>query len=724
MTFIICSLFLSQSLSAQTPVLDNLKNILPSLKGTERVDCLNELGSELSDRYWSKSKYQQTDSAFLFTMKALEEAKQLQYIKGTGRAYQNLGYIEEEHGNLKTAEDYTRKALAVLEKENMETQHHRCRVFLGWILHNRGFSTQGIRILKQELPYYKTIKDSVHIAAISRMIARAYMSMGNSEDAFTYFQQDFAIQKTPQDAWGKRSSATLKATVYLAAGDTVNASLYYKEAALASIDQRQIIGAYYGNMATAYALQKKYDSALLLMRKRHDIIKASTSDSLFRKVELMVNYNELSGLFVSLKEYDSAISYARQSSDFFRNGDYMTFLMPALRTMAAVHYAKHQNAAALNNARQLLAYAKKSGARPFERDAYKLLWQIYSVQHKSIIANSHYLKYILLNDSLQNDKYISQALAWKAINDIQNYRNQLQINEERHNTRIKFIDNEKKVQSYVFISAIVLISLFTLLIIRNSRLRRKRDQLQLMMTEANIAIEKQKREQEVTRLQQQKADLEMYALRAQMNPHFIFNCLSSINRFILNNKMEEASDYLTKFSLLIRLTLQNSEKSFIALENELESLRLYLELEKLRFKSAFDYNISFKNNIDASTVFTPPLLIQPFTENAIWHGLMHKEGKGNLDITLEADDEILTCEITDNGIGRSKAAGFKSKSAEKNKAMGIQISAKRLALLNRENNGNPSFDIIDLVDSEGYSCGTKIVLKIKYKHIADAGKQN
>lgn len=116
----------------------------------------------------------------------------------------------------------------------------------------------------------------------------------------------------------------------------------------------------------------------------------------------------------------------------------------------------------------------------------------------------------------------------------------------------------------------------------------------------------------------------MQALRAQMNPHFIFNCLSSINRFILKNESQAASDYLTKFSRLIRMVLTNSKQDLITLDDELEMLRLYLEMERLRFKYSFDYNISFRNETDPENIFIPPLLLQPFAENAIWHGLMKR----------------------------------------------------------------------------------------------------
>ncbi len=232
-------------------------------------------------------------------------------------------------------------------------------------------------------------------------------------------------------------------------------------------------------------------------------------------------------------------------------------------------------------------------------------------------------------------------------------------------------------------------------------------------------LEQSENEKQLAEFQQQKIELEMQALRAQMNPHFIFNCLSSINRFILKNESEAASDYLTKFSRLIRMVLNNSKKTFISLEDELEMLRLYLEMERLRFQYSFNYNISFRNEIEPSGIFIPPLLLQPFAENAIWHGLMHKEGNGHLDIELSLENNILTCIITDDGIGRKNAAVIKSKSAQKNKSLGLQITTERLALLNRDIGGQTFFTIEDITDQSGYSAGTKVILKIQHQDMTE-----
>ena len=214
-------------------------------------------------------------------------------------------------------------------------------------------------------------------------------------------------------------------------------------------------------------------------------------------------------------------------------------------------------------------------------------------------------------------------------------------------------------------------------------------------------------------LQQKKAsELEMQALRAQMNPHFIFNSLNSIHLFILENNKRQASEYLSKFSRLIRLILQNSQEAFIPLERELEALELYLELESLRFDEKFEYKISVAEEVDTAVLKVPPLIIQPYAENAIWHGLMHKREKGHLAVELNVEDEILYCKITDDGIGRKQAGELKSKSASLNKSMGMRITASRIAMLHQKNMNEVSISINDLVLANGDPGGTEVIIKI------------
>ena len=212
---------------------------------------------------------------------------------------------------------------------------------------------------------------------------------------------------------------------------------------------------------------------------------------------------------------------------------------------------------------------------------------------------------------------------------------------------------------------------------------------------------------------QKISEIEMKALRAQMNPHFIFNCLNSINRYIVKSDHTTASLYLTRFSKLIRLILDNSNSKNVLLSNELEALRIYIEMESLRFNNKFTYNITLEKDVYADVVEVPPLIIQPYVENAIWHGLLHKETAGHLDIHISLlADSMLQCVIEDDGIGRDKAREYKSKSATTKKSLGMKLTEDRISILNKHASPNASITIIDLVADNGEPAGTRVILKI------------
>ncbi len=213
--------------------------------------------------------------------------------------------------------------------------------------------------------------------------------------------------------------------------------------------------------------------------------------------------------------------------------------------------------------------------------------------------------------------------------------------------------------------------------------------------------------------QQKMADIEMQALRAQMNPHFIFNCLNSINRYIVKSDQATASLYLTRFAKLIRLILDNSGSKNILLSSELEALKLYIEMEALRFDKKFIHEIIIDKNVNTESIEVPPLLIQPYVENAIWHGLLHKEKEGQLNISLRMDEAgMLECIIDDNGVGRDRAAELKSKSATSRKSLGMQLTEKRLALLNYHTTLNASIQIIDKKNEKQEATGTRVIVRI------------
>lgn len=220
-------------------------------------------------------------------------------------------------------------------------------------------------------------------------------------------------------------------------------------------------------------------------------------------------------------------------------------------------------------------------------------------------------------------------------------------------------------------------------------------------------------EQLKTAFYKELSEKEMIALRSQMNPHFIYNCLNSINNFIVRNNSQQAANYVTKFSRLIRLVLDNSQQQKIPLEKELEALRLYMDLEAMRFDGKFRYEVWVDDAVDEQYLQIPPLLVQPYVENAIWHGLMHKPEGGSVvvDVRLPAED-LLLIEITDDGVGRVRAAELESKTALEHKSQGTLITAERLHNLNPKKPDQGKVSIHDLVDEQGQPCGTRVVLEI------------
>jgi LytS/YehU family sensor histidine kinase len=212
----------------------------------------------------------------------------------------------------------------------------------------------------------------------------------------------------------------------------------------------------------------------------------------------------------------------------------------------------------------------------------------------------------------------------------------------------------------------------------------------------------------------------MTALQAQMNPHFIFNSLNSIQHLISIREKEEAISYLSKFSKLIRKTLESSRENAVPISNELESLVLYIQLEQLRFNHKFDYHISVDERIDKENTEIPPLLIQPYVENAILHGLVNKNGKGDLWFSLDRNNGSLVCKIEDNGVGRVKAEEIEKKKVEKHKSLGIIVTNERISTLASLLDYNIKVEIEDLFEPQQAEesprpAGTRVTILIPIK---------
>ena len=203
------------------------------------------------------------------------------------------------------------------------------------------------------------------------------------------------------------------------------------------------------------------------------------------------------------------------------------------------------------------------------------------------------------------------------------------------------------------------------------------------------------------------AEAKLQSLRLQMNPHFLFNALNSIQELILTGKTDGAAMYLSKFSKLLRLVLTHSDRELLSLREEIEILQLYVELESLRFYDTFEYRIELEPGIDPDEYQLPTLLVQPFVENAIWHGLLHKEGRRRLRVHFTTDEEDrLVCTVEDNGIGRKAAE--EARTAGWHTGKGMSSSAERLEVLNGRHGQHNLLEIVDLVAADGSAAGTLV----------------
>ncbi len=222
--------------------------------------------------------------------------------------------------------------------------------------------------------------------------------------------------------------------------------------------------------------------------------------------------------------------------------------------------------------------------------------------------------------------------------------------------------------------------------------------------------EKQRATIELLQNKQKATESRLQSLRLQMNPHFLFNALNSVQQMILADEEMVATKYLSRFSKLLRAILIHSDKETISLREEIEIIKLYIELESIRFKGSFQYEVQCDEMIDTDEVKIPTLLVQPFVENAIWHGLMHKEGERQLTVEFTEEEDLIKCVIEDNGVGRKKAGEIKNIAGQEKKhtSKGIEVSKERLRTLRTKDGRTGNIKIIDLEDSNGLATGTRI----------------
>jgi len=221
-----------------------------------------------------------------------------------------------------------------------------------------------------------------------------------------------------------------------------------------------------------------------------------------------------------------------------------------------------------------------------------------------------------------------------------------------------------------------------------------------------------KEEQLKIQYQLQMTELEAKALRAQMNPHFVFNCLNSIKALIQDDQKQKSVTYLTIFSKLIRTLFNNADKKEITLYDEIETCKLYIQLESIRFDPKFSYTVNVDETIDLKSLFVPALIIQPFIENAIWHGIIPKDTGGNVSLSVTRNNGKIEITVDDNGIGREASMQNKAKSNISHLSKGVNLTQTRLELDNLMQRRKAELEIVDKTEGVGKANGTTVIIRM------------
>ncbi len=692
--------------------IDSIKKILPSLKDTIRIDCLNKLS------YFYITS-QQKDSAEHYAILACDEAKKLNYIHGIAVSFCRQAHIAKHFDD-----DFIKsEKLAKESIKRYETTGNKAGIDTAWYYLATAWFRQGkydecIDFDKKVYLVAKQKGDVPKMLSGLMWLSSDYRQVGNYRQSFLLMQERYELALQTKNKLGIVSSFYKMAELYQLIGDYSNALAYFRKVLQMDDDETRKVRVSVDNdiwlkmeLAETFSHLSQFDSAWYY----YHLFKPAKDKAVYMRL-YWVSTGEC---YLLQKEYVHALQNFQLGLAEHKKLNDTYQIMRTLLDIGKTYWALNNNVMALKYARRGLGLALQSKTKQFIRDGYQILYTVYDSLHKTDSANFYFKKYIDIKEAVLSDQVKAGFVAYGYEQKIASLNKEKLIDQQQLQIQQQEL-KQRFLVTKILIGGIAGILLLGTIIFRNIILKRKNEahrreiaEKELQLQNNELQLQKLESEKKQEELQLKATELEMQALRAQMNPHFIFNCLSSINRFILKNESEAASDYLTKFSRLIRMVLTHSKQSLISLDDELEMLRLYLEMERLRFKYSFDYNINFKNAVNPENIFIPPLLLQPFAENAIWHGMMNKEDQGHLTISLRQENNELSCIIEDNGVGRAKAAELKSKSAEKKKSLGLQITKERLALLNKDSNETTFFEVKDLYDDEGNVNGTMVILKIR-----------
>lgn len=591
-------------------------------------------------------------------------------------------------------------SLHVLSKQLNDTANlMRADYYYGVIARLAGQFRVALPYLQRYIDYYQAKGDSSRVAGALFQAGSVQSNLGNYDKALANYYRLLAIEQKEGNDYSVGYTLNTIAIVLKETGKRADAENIYRKALYIfdTLDEKRDKTDVLVNLGNLYTEMGRLDSARWYYDEALRIDQQTG-----KQTGVALSLANIAFLFDKKERYDSALVYHLRGLAIREKLPSQEDLARSLIGVGLGYKRLKQLAQAkryLSRAREL---AESLGSKPMQKDVYQHLAEIHAAEGDFTRAYSFHVLYTSISDSLLGEQTARQL-------------NELQTRYEtaEKDNQIALLASEKEISEKeaaqlsttrkALIAGLFATAALALLIIYIFRQRYRNQRL----------VQKKNEVVKEAQLRQQLSELEMKALRAQVNPHFMFNCMNSINRLILQGENEKASAYLAKFSKLVRQILENAGKSFVPLEQELSLLESYIELETLRFKERINYQILVADEVDVEDISIPSMLLQPFVENAIWHGLMHKPNgeTGKILIDIRGDNGQLLCSVADNGIGREKARQLQEQSVLKKTSMGVQITEERLRLWGQQK-GHSSIKITDLKDAAGLAAGTRVEIQI------------
>lgn len=592
-----------------------------------------------------------------YAEKALQLSKKIHYRLAEGNAYMNQGNANILLGNYALALQCFSNAQSVFEHE-----------------------LDNVSEAEQE--------------EIKNGLARAYGSIGivfseqsNYSKALQYHLKALKIYEQSNDSEKLARVYNNVGIVYKAQREDFKALQYFiKCLKIQEQTGDNTVGITTTNIGNIYLRQKQYPKAFDYYTKAEHLFEKYPNQrglgELYNNMGLY--YKSVGNKIKAQERYSKALKAFNSIEDKFGVSDTYFYI-------GELYFEEGKYQEALTNTSKSLQLAKELAITEQVQHAEKRLSEIYEKLGQSAEALHHYKLYSIAKDSVSNHENIRNSV--RAEMNFEFEKKDALQKKEQEKREVLYTEQTKRHQQQI---------LFTILLV-------------LLMCGIGFLIYNRFQLKKHLTLQKELAEYEQKALHLQMNPHFVFNCLGSISSFIVQNGTDSAIKYLSKFSKLMRLTLEYSKESLIPIDKEIESLQNYLELEQLRFNQKFDFTITKSNEIEDDLAL-PPLLLQPFVENAIIHGLIPKKEMGKITVDFSINGESLICTITDNGIGFDTSKTLKEHSVTVHKSMALDITRKRLEMMEAYTSKKAKVEIEEL-NENGVVSGTKVVLNLPIQYI-------